>query len=131
MAKVAKGMIDPDDAVMLLIDHQSGLFQLVKDMDMLTLRNNMIAFAKAARLTKVPTFTTASVPDGPNGPLIPEIHEANPEAIYITHGSDKCLGRSKVGRSDRERRPQDAHHRRHAHQCLHGVSDASRSCCRL
>ena len=43
----------------------------------------MIALAKAARLTKMPTFTTASVPDGPNGPLIPEIHEANPEAIYI------------------------------------------------
>jgi nicotinamidase-related amidase len=83
MAKVSKGMIDPDDAVLLLIDHQSGLFQLVKDMDMLTLRNNVIALAKAARLTKVPTFTTASVPDGPNGPLIPEIHEANPEAIYI------------------------------------------------
>src|SRR5919109_4748698 len=83
MAKIAKGMIDPDDAVLLLIDHQSGLFQLVKDMDMLTLRNNVIALAKAARLTKVPTFTTASVPDGPNGPLIPEIHQVNPEAIYI------------------------------------------------
>ena len=83
MAKVAKGMIDPDDAVLLLIDHQSGLFQLVKDMDVPTLRNNVIALAKAARLTKVPTFTTASVPDGPNGPLIPEIHKANPEAIYI------------------------------------------------
>jgi nicotinamidase-related amidase len=83
MAKVAKGMIDPDDAVMLLIDHQSGLFQLVKDMDVPTLRNNVIALAKAARMTNVPTFTTASVPDGPNGPLIPEIHEANPEAIYI------------------------------------------------
>jgi nicotinamidase-related amidase len=70
VAKVAKGMIDPDDAVLLLIDHQSGLFQLVKDMDVPTLRNNVIALAKAARLTEVPTFTTASVPDGPNGPLI-------------------------------------------------------------
>ena len=67
MAKVAKGMIDPDDAVLLLIDHQSGLFLLVKDMDMLTLRNNVIALAKAAKLTKTPTFTTASAPDGPNG----------------------------------------------------------------
>jgi hypothetical protein len=28
-----KNMIDPDDAVMLLIDHQSGLFQTVKDME--------------------------------------------------------------------------------------------------
>ena len=80
---VNKRMIDPEDAVLLLIDHQSGLFQLVKDMDMLALRHNVIALAKAARLTKVPTFTTASVPDGPNGPLIPEIHECNPDAIYI------------------------------------------------
>jgi nicotinamidase-related amidase len=83
MAKIAKRMIDPDDAVMLLIDHQSGLFQLVKDMDMLTLRHNVTALAKASRLAKVPTFTTASVPDGPNGPLISEIHECNPDAIYI------------------------------------------------
>jgi nicotinamidase-related amidase len=83
MAKVIKGMIDPDDAVMLLIDHQSGLFQLVKDIDLVSLRNNVIALSKASRLAKIPTFTTASVPDGPNGPLIPEIHECNPEAIYI------------------------------------------------
>ncbi len=83
MAKTTKGMIDPSDAVMLLIDHQSGLFQLVKDIPLLDLRNNVIALAKAARLSKVPTFTTASVPDGPNGPLIPEIHESNPDAIYV------------------------------------------------
>lgn len=78
-----KWTIAPEDAVLLLIDHQSGLFQLVKDMDMLTLRHNVIALAKASRLAKVPTFTTASVPDGPNGPLIPEIHQYNPDAIYI------------------------------------------------
>jgi nicotinamidase-related amidase len=83
MSKVAKGMIDPADAVMLLIDHQSGLFQIVKDMDMLALRHNVIALAKASKLAKLPTFTTASVPDGPNGPLIPEIHQCNPEAVYI------------------------------------------------
>jgi nicotinamidase-related amidase len=83
MSKVIKTMIDPSDAVMLLIDHQSGLFQLVKDIDVPSLRNNVIALAKAARLAKVPTFTTASVPDGPNGPLIPEIHKYNPEAVYI------------------------------------------------
>ena len=43
MPQANKWMIDPNDAVLLLIDHQSGLFQLVKDMDMLTLRNNVIA----------------------------------------------------------------------------------------
>jgi nicotinamidase-related amidase len=78
-----KWMIDPNDAVMLLIDHQSGLFQLVRDIDQPTLRSHATALAKVARLAKIPTFTTASVPDGPNGPLIPEIHESNPEAVYI------------------------------------------------
>ena len=46
-----KWMIDPKDAVLLLIDHQSGLFQLVKDLDLLTLRNNVIALAKAVAQT--------------------------------------------------------------------------------
>jgi nicotinamidase-related amidase len=78
-----KWMIDPEDAILLLLDHQSGLFQLVRDIDQPTLRSHVIALAKVVRLAKIPTFTTASVPDGPNGPLIPEIHQYNPEAIYI------------------------------------------------
>ncbi|MGQ3685807.1 MAG: isochorismatase family protein [Candidatus Loosdrechtia sp.] len=83
MTKVNKWMIDPNDAVMLLIDHQSGLFQLVKDIDLPVLRSNVTALAKVTHLAKIPTITTASVPDGPNGPLIPEIHQYNPEAVYI------------------------------------------------
>lgn len=78
-----KWMIDPKDAVMLLIDHQSGLFQLVRDMELPVLRQRAAALAKMAYLAKIPTFTTASVPDGPNGPLIPEIHQNNPDAVYI------------------------------------------------
>ena len=76
-------MIDPDDAVMLLIDHQSGLFQLVRDIEQHVLRSHVTALAKLSRLANLPTFTTASVPDGPNGPLIPEIHHFNPDAVYI------------------------------------------------
>jgi nicotinamidase-related amidase len=81
--KVSKGMINANDAVMLLIDHQAGLFQLVRDIEQTTLRNNVIALAKISKLANLPTFTTASVPQGPNGPLIPEIHECNPQAVYI------------------------------------------------
>lgn len=81
--QINKWMIDPSDAIMLLIDHQSGLFQLVRDMDQLTLREHVIALSKVSHLVKIPTFTTASVPDGPNGPLIPEIHQYNPDAVYI------------------------------------------------
>jgi nicotinamidase-related amidase len=83
MSNTIDTMIDPNDAVLLLIDHQSGLFQLVRDIELPVLRSNVTALAKISRLAKIPTFTTASVPDGPNGPLIPEIHQYNPDAVYI------------------------------------------------
>ena len=78
-----KPIIDADDAVMLLIDHQSGLFQTVGDMPMPVLRNHAAALAKMATLSKMPVITTASVPQGPNGPLIPEIQENAPHAKYV------------------------------------------------
>ncbi|MCY1415409.1 Isochorismatase family protein [compost metagenome] len=76
-------VIDADDSVMLLIDHQSGLFQTVGDMPMPELRARAGALAKIATLSKLPVITTASVPQGPNGPLIPEIHENAPHAQYV------------------------------------------------
>ena len=79
----ARPVIDPDDAVMLLIDHQSGLFQTVNDMPMPKLRAHAAALARMATLSKMPVITTASVPRGPNGPLIPEIHENAPHARYV------------------------------------------------
>lgn len=78
-----KPTIDANDAVMLLIDHQSGLFQTVGDMPMPALRNHAAALAKIATLAKIPVITTASVPQGPNGPLIPEIHQNAPHAKYV------------------------------------------------
>ncbi|WP_295628873.1 isochorismatase family protein [uncultured Nitrosomonas sp.] len=75
--------INPNETTMLLIDHQSGLFQLVKDMPVPDLRRNAIALAKTATLLKIPVITSASVPDGPNGPLIPEIHQVAPHAQYV------------------------------------------------
>ena len=76
-------VINADDAVMLLIDHQSGLFQTVGDMPMPELRARAGALASMATLAKMPVITTASVPQGPNGPLIPEIHANAPHAQYI------------------------------------------------
>ena len=78
-----KVMINPIDVAMLLIDHQSGLFNLVKDMPVAELRNNIIALAKVATLLKIPVITTASVPEGPNGPVIPEIQQFAPHAKYV------------------------------------------------
>ena len=78
-----KALLDPTDTVFLLLDHQSGLFQNVKDISVAELRANTTALAKLAALHQIPVITTASVPDGPNGPLMPEIHEAAPHAVYV------------------------------------------------
>jgi nicotinamidase-related amidase len=79
----AKPIIDPDKAAMLLIDHQSGLFQTIGDLPFTTVRRHATALAKMATLAKMPVITTASVPQGPNGPLIPEIHASAPHATYV------------------------------------------------
>jgi nicotinamidase-related amidase len=39
--------------------------------------------AKLATLLKIPVITTASEPNGPNGPLMPEIHQFAPHAVYV------------------------------------------------
>lgn len=76
-------LLDPNDTVVLLLDHQTGLFQTVKDVPLQDLRNNTVALAKIAEHVKAPIITTASEPNGPNGPLMPELAQAAPSAKYI------------------------------------------------
>jgi nicotinamidase-related amidase len=78
-----KALLNTADTVFLLLDHQSGLFQTVKDISITELRNNTIMLAKLATLLKIPVITTASEPNGTNGPLMPEIHEFAPHAVYV------------------------------------------------
>jgi len=76
-------LLDPNDAVVLLLDHQTGLFQTVKDISVAELRANTVVLAKIAKLAKAPIIMTASEPNGPNGPLMPELTEAAPNAHYV------------------------------------------------
>ena len=78
-----QALLNSSDTIMLLLDHQSGLFQTVKDIGVDDLRRNTMMLAKLASLLKIPVITTASEPNGPNGPLMPEIHESAPHAIYV------------------------------------------------
>src|SRR5215472_4918306 len=78
-----KALINPADTLLLLLDHQAGLFQVVKDIEVAQLRANTTMLAKLAALMKLPLITTASEPNGPNGPLMPEIHEAAPHAVHV------------------------------------------------
>jgi nicotinamidase-related amidase len=76
-------LIDPSDAVMLLLDHQSGLLGTVRDIAVSDLRRNVETVAKLGAMLHIPVITTASDPAGPNGPLIPEIHDHAPHAIFV------------------------------------------------
>ena len=78
-----RGLLDPTDTALLLLDHQAGLFQTVKDISVAELRANTTMLAKLAVLAKLPLITTASEPNGPNGPLMPEIHESAPHAVFV------------------------------------------------
>ena len=78
-----RALLDPSDALILLLDHQSGLFQTVKDIAVADLRRNVEMVAKLATLLNIPVITTASEPNGSNGPLMPEIHEFAPHAVYV------------------------------------------------
>ena len=75
--------LDKDNSAVLLIDHQSGLCNLVGDFSPDDFRNNVLALADAAEYFGLPTILTTSFEDGPNGPLVPELKERFPEAPYI------------------------------------------------
>src|SRR5258708_29028385 len=68
-----------DNAAVLLIDPQIGLFTGVVDFDVLTLKHNVVALAKAAKVLGVQTVVTATAPESMWGPTIPELLTARPD----------------------------------------------------
>ena len=78
-----QALLDTSDTVLLLLDHQTGLFQTVRDISVAELRANTVMLARLAALLKIPVITSASEPNGPNGPLMPEIHQHAAHAVYV------------------------------------------------
>jgi nicotinamidase-related amidase len=75
--------LDKASAAVLLVDHQSGLCNIVGDFSPDDFKNNVLALADLAKYFKLPTILTTSFEDGPNGPLVPELKEIFPQAPYI------------------------------------------------
>lgn len=75
--------LDKTDAAVLLVDHQSGLCNIVGDFSPDDFKNNVLALGDLAKYFKLPTILTTSFEQGPNGPLVPELKELFPEAPYI------------------------------------------------
>jgi nicotinamidase-related amidase len=67
--------LTPDNAVLTMIDHQTGLMVGLGDEHPTVLKNNILALCNMAKTVGLPSVVTASLPDGPNGPIMPEIPE--------------------------------------------------------
>jgi nicotinamidase-related amidase len=75
--------LNREDAAILLVDHQSGLANLVRDFSPEEFKNNVLALADSAKYFNLPTILTTSFEDGPNGPLVSELKELFPDAPCI------------------------------------------------
>jgi nicotinamidase-related amidase len=76
-------LLDPDDCVLTLIDHQPQMLFGVASHEHVLLVNNTVALAKAAKLFNVPCVLTTVAADSFSGPLLPEIQAVFPEQIPI------------------------------------------------
>lgn len=75
--------LDVKNAACLLVDHQTGLFNIVRDYEPIQFKNNVVALAAVAKYFKLPTVFGTSLEQGPNGPLLPELLEILDDATVI------------------------------------------------
>ncbi|KAF8900916.1 Isochorismatase hydrolase [Mucidula mucida] len=75
--------LNKNDSVLLVVDHQMGLFQLVRDYPPEEYKNNIMAHASLGKVFNLPTILTTSAETGPNGLLPREIIEMHPDAPFI------------------------------------------------
>ncbi|SDI41237.1 Nicotinamidase-related amidase [Pseudomonas flavescens] len=77
---MARDQFTVENSALLLIDHQVGTMQLIKNIDSGFAGKQAIALAKLAKILNLPTVITSSQEDRAQGPIMPEIAEILPAA---------------------------------------------------
>jgi len=72
-----------DNAAVVLVDHQVGLYSGVRDIPLAELKHNVVALTKAARVLDLPLIVTTTASDSMWGPLIPELTDALPADLRV------------------------------------------------
>jgi nicotinamidase-related amidase len=72
-----------DNAALVLVDHQVGLYSGVRDIPVGELKHNVVALTRAARVLGLPVVATTTAADSMWGPLIPELAEALPDGLPV------------------------------------------------
>jgi len=65
--------LSPENAVLVLIDHQVGMMSIIRDMTVQEATNNVIGLAKSAKTLGLPVVLTSNMEWGINGRIIPEV----------------------------------------------------------
>ncbi|HEX2725008.1 MAG TPA: isochorismatase family protein [Beijerinckiaceae bacterium] len=81
-------LVRKEDVLVVLLDYQTGMFSLVRDLAPAEFKNNVLALAACARHFGVPTILTSIMDYGPNGPLLPEIRAMFPDAPYVRRSGE-------------------------------------------
>ncbi len=71
----------PADSALLLVDHQTGTMQLIKNIPLDVAKRNTLALAKTAKILNIPIILTSSQEQNLQGPLLPELQQILPEAF--------------------------------------------------
>ncbi len=66
--------ITPENAALVLVDHQIGLYTGVRDIPVDESKHNIIGLVKAAKVFKIPIVVTTTT-ENVWGPMIPELQE--------------------------------------------------------
>jgi nicotinamidase-related amidase len=71
----------PKNSALLLIDHQTGTMQLIKNMPLAVVKRNALALAKVAKILNMPVVLTSSQEEMFQGPLLSELADIVPDAF--------------------------------------------------
>jgi len=98
--------LTPENAALLLIDHQSGLVSGVRDLEPDEVRHNVVAYARVARIFRVPVVLTSTALEM-WGPTLPELTQALPGVENIerslVNAWDEPRVRNAVKRTGRQK----------------------------
>jgi nicotinamidase-related amidase len=75
--------VTPENAVVLLIDHQLGLANWIRDQSPAEFQNAVLGLAGTAKTLGIPTILTTSRDFGPNGQILPELKALFPDVPVI------------------------------------------------
>ncbi len=89
-------LLTPDNCQLIFIDHQPQMAFGVQSIDRQTLKNNVVALAKAARAFDVPTIITTVETEGFSGHTYPELLDVFPDAPLLERTSMNSWDDQKV-----------------------------------